>query len=718
MMKLIRNISCIGLFFSFIFLQSCVTDLTDDIDDLSNSDHTQSWSFPLIHSTATLDDIGEDEDITTGPDGIVQIVMQKDSIFSIGADEVIELDQQKTLFHTISFEDVTIPNFSTTGEASFSQMFTNVNTAAADAILALDGNVAIIPPFAFSSGGNYTTDSLESYIWVHVDGGTVEIEITNTSNIPLTNVQVDILGLQGSALPIGTLTYPSIPDGGSATQILDLTNKIISNKLSFEIVNFESPGTPAILVNLGQKLEFTFTSNNISVLEGKADFDQPFYTGTFNFHLTDSDSVDLASQITKLRFKSGNLFWAVTPGLSEAITLDVTVPNSDDGSGNEFGFSQTLNKAGTSIINGSIDLANTEFVLDMDNAEPYNNIQFQFSCSFFEGGSGSDLREFDISENFTFILTFQDIEFEYIEGYFEDKTIELDESLFQWGSDLFNNMSGEVNIANPEITFTTESSIGVEFGLNVEGIAKNLSNDSVAMIFDETAITNGPSVSQAGQKTKDSFTYTKNNSNVDDIIPILPNRFVTSGDIKINPSGSNDLNFAYDTSSVQVHLSMTLPMEMIGGNIHIEDRQKFDREGYEALIDLNQDSTDLFKAQEVLLHFEVENAFPFSAEISLVLIDSLDGTTEEILDTISIPIFIDAAGVDAAGVVDEHRFYNTTTVLDTAEINAMGRANVSILVIDLKPNDDDVDSESIKVFEVDFLKTTIGVELNTIWNVE
>mgnify|MGYP006939812941 CR=1 FL=1 len=714
MMKLIRNISCIGLFFSFLFLQSCVTDLMDDVDDLSNSDHTQSWAFPLIHSTATISDIGEVDDIKTGPDGVIQFVMSKDSIFTIEAEKVLELEEQVPFQHTISFEDVTIPDFTTTGAASFTEMFTNVNTTAADAILALDGTISLVPAFTFSSGGLYEVDSLESYSWIHVAGGTVEIEVVNTSNIPLTNVQVDILGLEGSPLPIGTLTYASIPAGGSETESLDLSNKIISNNLSFDITNFESTGGPAGLVDLSQELEFTFNSNNISVLEGVADFDQPFYTGTFSYHLTGEDSTELASQITKIRFKQGTLFYSVTPGLTGSTKLDVSVPDSDDGTGSEFSFTEVLAPTGGSPSNGAIDLTGAEFDLTLDNSEPYNNIQFQFSSSFFEAPNTSHLRYFNLTEDFTFTLNFFGVEFEYVEGYFEDKTIVLDQSLFQWGSDLFNTMSGEVNIANPEITIITESSIGVEFGLDIDGVAKNIANDSVIMDFQEVAITNGPSIGQAGQKIKDSFSYTNSNSNVQEIIPILPNRFETYGNLQINPSGMNDLNFTYDTSSVQVHLEMVLPMEMIGGYIHVEDRQKFDRDGYEDFLDLNEQSM----ITSILLHFEMENAFPFEAGVSLVLIDSLDGISENVLDTILLPFLLGAAGVDENGKVNEPNFFNTTIELDEAERLAMEIANVSIIVIDLRPNADDVDSESIKVFEDDYLKTSIGIELNTIIEVD
>jgi len=713
-MKLIRNISCIGLFLSFLFLQSCVTDLTDDFDDLSNGDHTQSWAFPILHSKATLSDMGNVEDIETTDEGLIQFVMQKDSIFSVETTEVIELDQQVPFFHTIEFSDVVIPDFTTTGEVTFTEMFTNVNTAAANAILALDSTTTIVDPFDFEDGGVYLADSLTGYDWVEVQSGTIEIEISNTSNVPLTNVEVDIFGLNGSSLAIGTLTYASIPVGGSATEILDLANKTIDNHISFEITNFESPGSGgAIFVDWSQKLEFTFNSNEVKIVKGFADFDAPFYTGTFDYHLTDADSNELNSKFTKVRFKDGWLRYKMTPGLSHATLLEIRVPNSDDGTGNEVTFSLNLpSSSSSSIPSDSLELDNMEFVLDLNTLEPFNNLQFEFSNSFYENEDStiSRLRNFDLSENFNFEFHLDDIEFEYLEGFFEEKTITLEKSSFQWDSDLFNNMSGEINIFNPEISLITNSSIGVEFGLDVEGVARNIFEDSVVLEMDQTAILNGPSVSQAGQKIKDRFTYTKDNSNVEDIIPILPNRFDTYGNLLINPSGGNNLNFTFDTSSVEVSLRMAVPMEMIGGNIHVEDKQSFDQEGYERLLDYSKEET----TKSIKLHFEMENAFPFAADISLVLIDSLDAIQGNVLDTINLPFLIAPAGVDADGIVNEPNFFNATVELDDAERTAMENATVSILVIDLIPNADDPDSEVIKVFEDDYLKTTIGVELNTI----
>ncbi len=712
MMKLIRNISSIGLFFSFLLLQSCVTDLIEDTDDLTNGDFTQSWAFPILHSTATLSDIGNIEDIETTEEGLIRFAMQKDSIFSIQVDEVVELDQQVPFYHTMSFEDVVIPDFSTTGETSFNDMFDNVNTAAANAIIALHGSTGLVPAFSFTSGGTYDADSIAEYDWIEIESGSVDVEVFNTSNIPLINVAVDVFGLNGSSLAIGTINFATIPASGSAVATLDLAGKIIDNNISFEISSFSSTGSiSAGVIDLNEKLEFTFTSNSIKVIRGVADFDQPFYTGNFDYHLTDSDSVDLASQFTKVRLKSGTMFYSISPGLTESTLLEVRIPNSDDGTGNEIALTINLTPNGTGNITGSIPLANTEFLLDQNIAEPFNNLGFEFSTSFYESSTGVSLRSFDLTENFSFIFNLSSIEFEYIEGYFENKTINLDQSVFQWGSDLFNTMSGEVNIANPELSMITNSSLGIQFGLDVDGVAKNLSGDSVTMIFDEIAILNGPNVAQAGQKIKDSFLYTKDNSNVENIIPILPNRFVTSGDLLMNPTNT-DLNFAYDTSSVQVHLRMALPMEMIGGNIHIEDRQKFDQDGYSDLIDIYESEV----IEAVKLHFEMENAFPFAANVSLVLIDSLDGVSETTLDTINLPFLVNPAGVDADGVVNEPSFANVTVELNDSERAAMQVANVSILVIDLTPNADDPDSEVIKVFEVDYLKTRIGIEINSAYD--
>lgn len=159
---------------------------------------------------------------------------------------------------------------------------------------------------------------------------------------------------------------------------------------------------------------------------------------------------------------------------------------------------------------------------------------------------------------------FTALEFSYAEGYLGQET--YDESRDTIHIDFFENwVNGSLKFIDPEITIDFENSFGVPTRSVVEVFEVFTVTDDV-LPLESSFVDDGidfpyPTLSEVGQTKYKTFTFNKDNSNIDDILSAGP--LALDYDVNAFTNPDNDpsiIGFATDTSYYKVRVNIDLPL--------------------------------------------------------------------------------------------------------------------------------------------------------------
>ena len=202
-------------------------------------------------------------------------------------------------------------------------------------------------------------------------------------------------------------------------------------------------------------------------------------------------------------------------------------------------------------------------------------------------------------------------------------------------------IAGDVNFTNPEITYILENS----FGIPTRSIVNRfdiitVEGNSLALV--SPLIENGidfpyPNLNEIGQVKSEAFLFTKDNSNIDDILSSKPVEVIYDVDALTHPEGNREIRgFITDSSFYRVRVLVDLPLQGSAADFEARDTVEV------SLDDFN----DL---DSVGIKIVAENTLPLAVDIQIFFVDE-NGVLTEMLADEDIRV-IDAAPIDAEGKV-------------------------------------------------------------------
>lgn len=220
-----------------------------------------------------------------------------------------------------------------------------------------------------------------------------------------------------------------------------------------------------------------------------------------------------------------------------------------------------------------------------------------------------------------FFIRLQDLAFSYAEGYFGNFLYEGTRDTLE--IDFFDNwVRGDVYFENPRITLNVENSFGIPTRARVNTL-NVLTVKNQVLALESPYVTNGidfpyPSFSEVGQVKNGSFSFTKENSNIDVILGEGPMAIDYDVDAVTNPDNNPGIRgFITEGSYYTASLEAELPLYGRASGFVVRDT-----------IDLDFSSYD--EVDDVEFKLVVDNGIPLDVAIqgyflteNNVLIDSL-----------------------------------------------------------------------------------------------
>ncbi len=333
---------------------------------------------------------------------------------------------------------------------------------------------------------------------------------------------------------------------------------------------------------------------------------------------------------------NANLRFLLSNPLNKFVVLSVSIPNG---------------KAGGTAINEVFTLdpgtPNQERILNLTDLNlgfniPYttnNDVDIVFNITVVDDG-GLVTSSGDLGIN----LEVQNIDFQLAQGDFGNQNILLDAGNIDMDVDFWDDIEGEYQFANPQISLHMENSVGVPFQINADiigyasdGSSATLNPDALQPNYPQTVSVTNPLAIDA---ITEIITYDKNNSDIVDLMALPPSdRLEYTGNIALNPVGAiapspTTPNLISNNSAIGVDIEIDIPLDFTANKLMLRD----------TIDDL--DISDADKIMNAAVVIVTENGYPLDVMIDKIYFTDAAYT---VIDSISDENVIDAATVFTSG---------------------------------------------------------------------
>ncbi len=388
--------------------------------------------------------------------------------------------------------------------------------------------------------------------------------------------------------------------------------------------------------------------------------------------------------IQKMTFKKGMLMLKYASNITEDIELTVEIPGLEkDG----LGYLRTQNV----VYNGTLPSTGS-FIIE--NLAGYTATAEDGALQIHYKAMKGDGTEVDLDQ---LSLIFSDLDFSYFEGKF-------DEHYYNENADTINlwifrdNLQGQIYFENPSISVEIENSFGIPTYSIINAFNFKDKNGQTIQLENDI-INNGiafeyPSLSEVGQSKTTKIAFTRDNSNINDIIAAGPVSLEYDVDAKVG----GDMNapsdfFVTDSSSYNAQVHVKLPLHGTANGFSISNISEFD-------------GSEWNKVSHLELKLVTENELPIDVKIQVEFLDKEGNILTTLFD--DAQNIINAASVDASGNVTEPNTSSAIIPIEESRIEDIIQAKQIRTIASLSTLNEG--QTNVKVFANQSVKIKLGVK--------
>ncbi|MEM8898899.1 MAG: hypothetical protein AAGC85_12370 [Bacteroidota bacterium] len=261
---------------------------------------------------------------------------------------------------------------------------------------------------------------------------------------------------------------------------------------------------------------------------------------------------------------------------------------------------------------------------------------------------------------FPFLLTMENLDFSYAQGYFGQHEFEIQAETIEMDS-LGNEIEIEYLLSQAELTLRTSNSFGIPVRLNVDELSL-VTQDGEEINIESEVISNGidfsfPAIGEAGQLKTTEVILNEQNSNIHTALSLQPKTIRYGLNAQAHPNNDPaEVGFITDSSRIDVEMEVYIPLY---GSI-----QQFSR-----LDTFSVSFEDLEMGRYARFKVVGENEIPLDIILQAYFLDAQG----EVIDSLSqIPFTVlEAPDVDANGEVIESKKTETSVEIEEARFSRL-----------------------------------------------
>lgn len=343
-----------------------------------------------------------------------------------------------------------------------------------------------------------------------------------------------------------------------------------------------------------------------------------FFPGTTIPAITDVTRFDLEElALSELRVRSGQLEIALKNRLATAILADFSIGgatlNGAELQVNGVIPAGSASSPATHVIDRS--LAGYRFDLRGPQYDDVNTIAPRMDLTTDPNGATVQMTNADSLEA---LVSYRDVVPAYAKGYFGTRAVELDADTSKL--DVFRDISGLLDIEAAEARLDVRNGVGMDMRarlLYLKGINSRTGSSvelSHPIIGAPLNVDRAIDLGNGFQEASNSWSVSSTNSNLAELIEVLPDELAYDLDLELDPLGdvSNGNDFFYYESTLATDLEVEIPLRLRATDLVLRKDIAIQLDG----------TVDRHALRSGTLHLFATNGFPFSAALQLSIVDS------------------------------------------------------------------------------------------------
>jgi hypothetical protein len=657
---------------SFLLAGGCIKE-TYDMNRVSKDATLQpSVGMPVFTGKTTLADmVNSNENFIPGQNEPSKLVYTKDSVIDLQLKDLYNLDQMVTFTKRYTLGDIKINPFSGSLQYDLGDISNSFTPALKTMVQSLDdGNTHLFPAFPSLTLPNRTLTGFSNIEYAIFSEGIMDYTVTNNLPAPLNSMSISLSNSDG---PVGiTISVPPLNPGESYSGSVSLSGYRITNAVSVSITLSGNNGTnPAVVSLHNNKILFSLLAHDLKLSAGKALLPAQSISAPGSSDVITFDAGE-GVELDEIKINSAQLKWNVTSTASLGVAMNLNFPTVKR---NDVALNENFVVNPGASQNGSISFNNTIVKLNSDPEHPFNKVPFSYNLSI---NSGSNMVQFTNQDAIVIGMGLTSPDFDYMKGFFGQEEQSIDADVIDLDMDeILNKISGNFFFASPliKLNYTNSFAFPIEVNFNAKGIK---GSQTVNLGLAPFAINYPESLSQ--REISSSFSISRNNSSLAELISMPPESIEFSGSAKMNPGTIHTRNnYIFGNSSFLGSVEVEVPLEFSLQNLQFADTTENFLSG--------EDVPD-FKSLKLSLN--VKNGFPLDASLTLKLYDSVTRTVKGIIDA---PQILKSAPVDsngkATGVTESstviefagnflNNLDNADRIIFNFKLNTAGQNNIKI----------------------------------------
>lgn len=622
------------LLFSWILLLTGCVKETYNMDKLSGkAELSPSILIPTFKGTVVFADALKDVDsVVYDNDKFVRFIFKQDSVLDLGIKDFYNTDNMVSFTNTYTLGDVSIDPFQGAMSMSLDQITTNLSPALRATFVSLDdGSLHPFPLFPSVSMPAASFGAFNNLQRATFSSGFLDLSVTNNLPAPLNGIT---LSLSNSLGPVaGPLAITGIQPGETKTISVDLTGKTLTNTLNATVTFSGSPGnaTPVRIDLHNNSVSFLAKGRNLMVSSGRIVLPSQMVTDAGSTDTLDIDPGE-GIELEQVKLTGGLLKWNTTSSVPVFATLSMSFPGITK---NSVIYSESVSVVPGQTLSGSTSTTNTTIDFSKDPKHPYNRVPVLYSIQV---TSNNSIIDFNSTDNVTFNIKLENPKFDFLKGYFGQRTEAVDPDILDVGIDeVFNSITGKFSLTDPIIRINYSNSFAVPAKFNFKATGRR-EQQAVDLLLNNITVA---SPAYPLRDISSTIVINKDNSSLPELVSLPPGKIEYSGSVMMNPAGDPTHlrnNYLFGNSRILGNVEVEVPLQLSFNDFQFSDTTD------NFLKDIENDIE--FESLQLGLNFQ--NGFPFDVSAAIKLYDP---KTAQVRSSIDVPVLVKSGTVDSNGKV-------------------------------------------------------------------
>ncbi len=561
-----------------------------------------------------------------------------------------------TLPSTLGFKVVSVSSPGSPNTPIFVDLSDEIILDVSGANLQAASFIGPFPAISTTNAGVFNAPPLSMFTSASFSKGDLSMTLKNDWPIELT-MEIELIDTVTSSPIVPAYVFNNVlGNGGTATDSKSLVGVTIPNTIAVSIKSVSSPGSSnnSININLMDEIEFSLSGTNLEVYNAIVELD--------TMAITDQKQVvDLGLagvEINTIAFSTGDLNYDFTSSLPADVEINLAFPSTDK---NGSPVDTTILVVSNQSTTGTISLNSTLFDLTTDTLQQHSRMPVELSATLL--GTAGQV-QVDSSQGLSVKFDMDNIDFNYIEGYFGDTAVTFPSDNIALNIDFLDQFQGLITFEDPTLDINITSNIGMPMELDLDfsafrnGTEYPLNGPKQVLPFPTTI----------GDSANGSVFYDNTNSTITDVFTLPFDSVSYGGSITINPDTATYGKYNFVTSDARVTGDLLLELPFTFSTAGISLTQVLDSNlNLESQLDTNA----FYEIEYAKLIIIATSTLPVDAVVDLNFYDD----SGNLVLKKSLPI-LESGVPNSNGVVVMPNTLNAELVITTTEFEDLIQARV------------------------------------------